>query len=111
MKKKNIRNINPAPSIPINLKIGDLENVKKYDKDDLKKHVLFRFQPTHSIKVSKEAYSKEQIKKLEQWWSDLKIDIRDSPFIPDPMGTVIIWTFCGGDDADFEGGVYGDDCE
>jgi hypothetical protein len=111
MNKSNIRNVNPAPAIPIKLSPRNAENVERYTPKRLEEHVLFRFQPTHAIKVRKDDYSPEQIKKLEKWWSELNIDIRDSPFVNDPLGTVIIWTFCGGDDADPDNGVYGDDCE
>lgn len=112
MKKKNIKNISPAPSIPIKLKVRDIENVKKYDMDRLEDHVLFRFQPTHSVRMRKEDFTHDQVKQLETWWSGLKIDLRDSPFFPDPQGALVFeWTFCGGDDADFDAGLYGDDCE
>ena len=112
MKKKNIKNISPAPSIPIKLKVRDIENVKKYDMDRLEDHVLFRFQPTHSVRMRKEDFTHDQVKQLETWWSGLEIDLRDSPFFPDPEGALVFeWTCCGGDDADFDAGRYGDDCE
>ena len=108
---QNVRDIEPSPSIPIKLTPKIAANVDEYDPKRVEDHVLFRFQPTHIMKVPREAYSVEQVKQLEKWWADLKIDVRDSPFVPDTQGVVIIWTFCGGDDADFDNGVYGDDCE
>lgn len=112
MPEKKSINIAAAPSIPINISSLNDANVKPYDSKRLEDHVLFRFQPSHMIKVKKEAYTSDQIKRLEEWWQSIKIDMRDSPFIEDNTGSaVIIWTFCGGDDADPENGVYGDDCE
>jgi len=111
MDSSNIRNVTPAPGFPIRLTPKVAAGVKPYDPTRLDGHVLLRFQPSHVARVPKASYSPEQIKELEKWWADLKIDLRDSPFVNDGVGVVIIWTFCGGDDADFDGGVYGDDCE
>jgi hypothetical protein len=111
MDSKNVRDVAPSPSIPIKLTPKVAATVQPYDQKRLEQHVLFRFQPTHIMKVPKTDYSAEQVKLLEKWWSDLKIDLRNSPFVQDSLGVVIIWTFCGGDDADPENGVYGDDCE
>jgi len=111
MASSNIRNITPSPSIPIRLTPKVAAGVEPYDPGRQDEHVLLRFQPTHVMKVPKAAYSAEQVKQLEKWWADLKIDLRDTPFVNDTAGVVIIWTFCGGDDADPDNGVYGDDCE
>ena len=109
--RKNVKDVPPSPSIPIRLTPRTAATVKAYDPDRTGDHVLFRFQPTHVVKVRREDYTPQQVQKLEDWWNGLGIDSRPSPFVPDPLGTVIIWTFCGGDDADPDNGVYGDDCE
>lgn len=111
MDSKNVRNVAPSPSIPIRLTPRVAASVDRYDPARTDGHVLLRFQPTHLMKVPKAQYSADQVQQLETWWADLKIDLRDSPFVKDEAGVVIIWTFCGGDDADPENGVYGDDCE
>ena len=119
MKDENVVNVKPAPAIPIKLTPKVAETVERYDPERLEEHVLFRFQPTHTVKVPRESYSEEELKELWEWWEEVmegvfdeKLDpSRTGPFVPDPMGTVIIWTFCGGDDADPDNGVYGDDCE
>ena len=85
--------------------------VKPFDPKRLSDHVLLRSSRPTWRKCRRPWYPAEQIKELEQWWANLKIDLRDSPFVNDGVGVVIIWTFCGTDDPDFEGGVFGDDCE
>ena len=111
MASSNVRNVTPFPSIPIRLTPKVAAGIEHYDPKRQNEHPLLRFQPTYTVSVPKAQYSAEQVKQLEAWWADLKIDLRDSPFVNDEAGVVIIWTFCGGDDADFENGVYGDDCE
>ncbi len=109
---KNIVNIAPSPAIPVIAKGWDAKNVEDYKPGRLQDHVLFRFQPTHIIKMRKQDYSPSQVQQLEDWWAGLNLlDVRDNPFVHDSSGLVIIWTFCGGDDADPDNGVYGDDCE
>jgi len=111
MASQNVRDVTPAPAIPVKVTPKIAATVQPYDPKRLEQHALFRFQPTHTLTVPKSAYTAEQVKQLEQWWSGLKIDTRPSPFFPTPLGVAFLWTFCGGDDADFDGGLYGDDCE
>jgi hypothetical protein len=111
MSSQNVRNVAPSPAIPINLTPKSGATVQPYDQKRLAQHVLLRFQPTHIMTVPKSAYTAEQVQQLEQWWAGLKIDLRPSPFFPTPNGVAFLWTFCGGDDADFDAGLYGDDCE
>ena len=82
MKTKNVVDVAPAPSLPIKATGWDAENVKAYKPVRLEDHVLFRFQPTHIIKMSKEDYSATQVQQLEDWWAGLNLlEVRDNPFV------------------------------
>jgi len=98
---------------------------KKTHLVKLSDHPLVHFQPTEAVAVSQSSYTDAEQRDIEDWWDELRElfeNLGDSPWqtgTPPFVGSepsgfdvpYIIWTFCGGDDADPDNGVYGDDSE
>jgi len=116
-----------APLVPAPPKATNTVSprTKKTHLIELGDHPLVHFQPTEAVAVSQSSYSEAEQKDIEDWWDELRElfeQLGDSPWqtgTPPFVGSepsgfdvpYIIWTFCGGGDADPDNGVYGDDSE